>query len=58
MKKNSENYLDKVPQISYGINWNIDENLIVTLEIENKGVTNRIFQKLPNRNNFISELFL
>ena len=27
-----------------------DENGIVTLEIENKGIMNRIMQKIPNRN--------
>lgn len=46
MKKESENYLEKIPYRADGINWNTDENGIVTLEIENKGIFNRIFQKL------------
>ena len=29
------NYLDLVPQINEGLNWNKDENGIVTLEIKN-----------------------
>lgn len=46
MKNNSENYLERIPVINSEINWSIDENSIVTLEIENKGITNRLFQKL------------
>ena len=47
-KKNviNENYLEKKPLINPNINWNTDENGIVTLEIENKGVANRIAQFL------------
>ena len=40
------NYLDLVPQISEGLNWNKDENNIVTLEIENRGMFNKIAQKV------------
>ena len=40
------NYLDLVPQISEGLNWNKDENNIVTLEIENRGIFNKIAQKV------------
>ena len=40
------NYLDLVPQINEGLNWNKDENGIVTLEIENTGLFNRIAQKI------------
>ena len=47
MKKNvKSNYLEKMPQRNENIKWSIDEKGIVTLEIENKGVINRIFQKL------------
>ncbi len=47
MKKNSKsNYLEKIPVRNKDINWSVDEKGIVTLEIENKGVVNRIFQKL------------
>ena len=41
-----ENYLDKIPLRSPEINWSTDEEGIVTLEIENKGIANRIAQKL------------
>ena len=48
MKKNvkEENYLDKKPICKNGLNWSKDENGNVTLEMENKGVANRIMQKL------------
>ena len=42
----SKNYLDLVPQINEGLNWNKDENGIVTLEIENTGLFNQIAQKV------------
>lgn len=45
-KNNSENFLNKKPLRKSEIAWNADENGIVTLEIENKGVFNRIAQKL------------
>ena len=48
MKKNikEENYLEKKPVCKNGLNWSKDENGNVTLEMENKGVANRIMQKL------------
>lgn len=48
MKKNikDENYLEKKPIFKNGLNWSKDENGNVTLEMENKGVANRIMQKL------------
>ena len=49
MKKQETNYLDKIPVHPEGIPWKADENGIVTLEIENKGVMNRIAQKLFKR---------
>lgn len=45
-KKSSENYLEKIPLKNPEINWTIDDNGIVTLEVENKGVANKIAQKL------------
>ena len=45
-QKNNENFLDKIPVISEGLNFKTDENGIVTLEQVNKGMTNRIFQIL------------
>ncbi|MBQ7115027.1 MAG: PqqD family protein [Clostridia bacterium] len=48
MKKNikEENYLEKKPICKSGLNWSKDENGNVTLEMENKGIANRIMQKL------------
>ncbi|MEE0928206.1 MAG: PqqD family protein [Acutalibacteraceae bacterium] len=47
-KKNTiaANYLDKIPVKNPTIGWTADEEGIVTLEIENKGLVNRIFQKI------------
>ena len=50
--KTEENYLEKIPVISEEISWSADENGIVTLDIENKGVMNRIFQKLFKKPRF------
>ncbi len=44
--KKSENYLERIPVKSEKLGWETDENGIVTLSIENKGVFNRIFQVL------------
>lgn len=51
MKKNkiSANYLEKVPVRVPSIGWSADESGAVTLEIENKGLFNRIAQKLFKR---------
>ena len=45
-KKQQPNYLEMIPVRNPEITWTTDENGIVTLEIENKGVANRIAQKL------------
>lgn len=47
-KKNviSENYLEQIPMRLETISWSTDEKGIVTLDIENTGVMNRIAQKL------------
>lgn len=47
-KKNiiDSNYLDNKPVRNPEINWTTDEQGNVTLEIENKGIANRIAQKL------------
>lgn len=42
----SKNYLEKVPVRPAYIEWNADENGIVTLDIENTGIMNRVAQKL------------
>ena len=41
-----QNYLEKIPVRNESINWTVNEEGIVTLEIENKGVFNRLAQKL------------
>mgnify|MGYP002514990179 CR=1 FL=1 len=45
-QQNEENYLVKIPVRPDWIEWSADENAMVTLDIENKGVMNRIAQKL------------
>ena len=44
--KKSENYLEKAPIRKPTINWSLDEKGVVVLEIENKGIMNKIAQKL------------
>ena len=45
----SKNYLEKVPIRPEEIKWSVDDNGIVTLEIENKGWANKIAQKFFKR---------
>lgn len=45
-KQSEENYLERIPVRPDWIEWSADENGIVTLDIENKGMMNRIAQKL------------
>lgn len=45
-KQTGQNYLEKIPQHKEGLAWSQDEKGIVTLEVENKGLANRIAQKL------------
>lgn len=47
-KKNviSQNYLEKIPARPEHIKWLTDENGIVTLDVENTGIFNRVAQKL------------
>ena len=49
MKKNNENYLERKPVLKSGINYECDDNGIVTLAIENKGFMNKVAQKLFKR---------
>lgn len=46
MKKQKENYLEKTPAVCEKISWTADENGIVTISIENKGLFNFLAQKL------------
>lgn len=45
-KKQGENFLDRKPAGNAAICWETDEQGMVTLLIENKGIFNRIAQKL------------
>lgn len=45
-KKESENYLEKRPVRADGLKWSADEKGMVTLDMENKGLANKIAQKL------------
>lgn len=45
-KKTSENYLERRPMRKEGLAWNKDEKGLVTFEIPNVGIMNRIAQKL------------
>ena len=45
-KTNAENFLDKIPVRKEGIEWSTDDLGKVTLQMENKGIANRIAQKL------------
>ncbi len=40
----TENYLEKIPVQKDGLNWSVDESGAVTLEIENRGLANKLFQ--------------
>ena len=42
----NENFLENIPRRNENIGWKTDDNGKVTLEKENKGITNRIFQIL------------
>ncbi len=48
MKKTDkkQNYLEKIPQKNHIYTWKTDADGLVTLEIQNKGVMNRIAQRL------------
>ena len=39
-----ENYLEKIPVHRDGLNWSTSENSEITLEIENRGLANKLFQ--------------
>lgn len=45
----SENYLERRPMRPEQIQWSVDEEGLVTLDIENKGFFNRLAQKLFRR---------
>ncbi len=41
-----ENYLDRIPRHKDELNWSADENSLVILEVENKGIFNKLAQIL------------
>lgn len=45
----SQNYLEKIPVRTEGIEWTTDEKGVITLSIKNKGVFNFIAQKFFGR---------
>lgn len=45
-QKIASNFLDKIPTRNPEIGYTVDEKGVITLEIENKGLFNRIAQKL------------
>ncbi len=45
-RKESENYLERVPLRPEGMEWSVDENGIVVLHIENKGIFHYLAQKI------------
>lgn len=46
MKNKNQNFIEKIPVLNQNIGWSKDQNGMVTLEIENKGIFNKIAQKL------------
>ena len=53
-KKRDDNYLDRVPVRTEGLSWEKGEDGIVVLQVENKGVFNRIAQKVFRRPRYTS----
>ena len=45
-EKISENYLEKIPARKNGLEWTVDDKGVVTLNIKNTGIFNKIAQKL------------
>ncbi len=48
-KKQQKNYLDLIPNRAPELTWNKGEDGIITLEVKNMGIFNRIAQKLFKR---------
>ena len=44
--KDTKNYLEKIPCHNSAINWSKDQNALVVLEMQNRGVANFLAQKL------------
>ncbi|MBO5473407.1 MAG: PqqD family protein [Lachnospiraceae bacterium] len=48
-KAASENYLERKPKRPQGLKWSADAEGLVTLDIENTGIMNRMAQKLLHK---------
>lgn len=44
--KKKENYLERIPMRKQDLKWTVEENGLITLDVENTGVFNRIAQKI------------
>ena len=49
MKKQAENYLEKIPCHLDAIQWTAEDDGMVTLHLENKGFYNRLLQKIAKK---------
>lgn len=45
-KNKGENYVEKIPVKNQEIQWSVEDDGLVTLHMENKGIANKIAQKL------------
>lgn len=45
-KVKNENYVEKIPVHNEEIKWSVEDDGLVTLHMENKGIANKIAQKL------------
>lgn len=48
-KQKQKNYLDLIPERAPELTWSTDEEGVIVLEVENKGIFNRIAQKCFKR---------
>lgn len=48
-KRQQKNYLDLIPERTEGLCWEEQEDGLVVLQVENRGIFNRISQKLFKR---------
>ena len=48
-KKQKENYLERIPEKAQKFRWSENENGIVTIEIDNKGIFNRLLQLIAKK---------
>ena len=49
MKRTGRNFLEYVYRISDGLSWNVSDDGIVTVDMENKGFANRVAQRFFHR---------